>query len=213
MTTPEPLVICTAWNSAFSKQGEFCSESILQHIRRVEERGGSGITFLSQLIPDDYPRPPSWYKLSLIDKLLMDNPHVLWVDADTLLIDQGDIREGMNLSPQMPLQITWDENGINAGVMWWNQGGDAPGLLKRIEDLSGEHLNHKWWETAAMQRDFRDNPEDYLEIEKVVYNAYTNEINPRTKIVHYAGFKNDQRLKLMEAQEIAIRRNGHGPKR
>ncbi len=210
MTTTDPLVICTAWDKNMSRHGELCSESILQHIRRVEAKGGTGITFAGRLIPDDYPRPASWYKLSLVAELLKDNPHVLWIDVDALLIDQGDIREGVNMSPNIPLQIARDVNGVNGGVLWWNQGNDATGILNRIEELSAQYLNDKWWETAAFNHDFALNPEDYAILEKGVFNAYSNEINPYTKIIHWPGFSNEDRIILMQAQVLGIRRNGHG---
>lgn len=211
--TTEPLVICTAWNAAMAKHGELCSESILQHIRRVEARGGTGITFVSQLIPDDYPRPPSWFKLSLVAELLKDNPHVLWIDVDALLLDQGDIREGMDLSELYPLQLCEDDNGLNAGVMWWNKGIRADLLLSRIESLSAEFMNHTWWETAAFNKDCVEHHEDYTLLRKDIYNSYTNELSQLTKILHFAGFSNEDRIKLMEAFEIALRRNGQGPPR
>ncbi len=210
--TTEPLVICTAWNAKYSKLGELCSESILQHIRRIESRGGSGVTFVSQLIPDDYPRPPSWYKLLFIADLIQSNPHVMWIDCDALLVDQGDIREG--LKPNAPLMICEDCNGLNGGVMFWNQGLEASALLDRIEALSDEFMNHRWWETAAMQKDLPSHPQDYQILDKSTYNAYSNELCPTTKILHFAGFhENDDRSRLMEAFGIMVRRNGHGPKK
>jgi len=208
--TTEPFVICTAWDKNMSKHGELCSESILQHIRRVEERGGSGITFVSRVISDDYARPASWYKLELIRELLATNPHVLWIDVDAMLIDQGDIRDGVNMSPNCPLQLCNDPNGVNAGVMWWNQGYSAEGLLNRIEELAPQYLNDKWWETAAFNHDFALNPEDYAILEKGVWNAYSHELNPNTKIIHWPGFSNEDRIILMQAQVLGIRRNGHG---
>lgn len=212
--TTEPLVICTAWNSAFSKLGELCSESVLQHIRRVESREGSGITFVSRLIPDDYPRAPSWFKLDLIRELLVDHPNVLWIDCDALLIDQGDIREC--LSSDFILQISQDGNGINCGIMKWS--GDSiatPTILNHVESLYEVFKDDKWWEQAALKKVIDDDvivgaPCWWQFIPKHVFNAYTSDICPETRIVHYPGFSFDEKLKLMEAQEIAIRRNGHG---
>lgn len=212
MTSDEPLVICTAWNSAFAKHGEICSESIQQHIRRVEENGGAGLRFVSRLIPDDYPRPPSWWKIGFIKELLQHAaPHVLWIDCDALLIDQGDIREGLDGYP--PLHIAADINGVNGGVMLWNAQPSAFQKLDEIEVSSEQFLTHKWWETAAlhsMMANTTKGDEWWSLAPKQVFNAYTSEICPETRIVHYPGFSPEDKLKLMEAQIIAIRRNGHG---
>ena len=214
MSTDEPLVICTAWNSAYAKIGEICSESILQHIRRVESNGGTGITFVSRVIPDDYPRPASWFKLELIRELLQSNPNVLWIDSDALLIDQGDIREA--LWDGADLMISRDENGLNCGVMGWRASEPSLELLGKLDALSGEYLNHQWWETGAMNKLYNTGEwgsAKLVPMKKEEFNSYTNELCPATRIIHFAGFPYDDRIKLMESQAIGIRRNGHGPKR
>lgn len=213
MTSADPLVICTAWNAKFAKLGELCSESILQHIRRVEARGGSGITFVSQLIPDNYPRPASWFKIPFIKELLQTNPHVLWMDCDALMMDQGDIREVFGEHPA-PLQISEDENGVNCGVMAWHQdGGHSVQQLQNIENLYEEFKDHQWWEQGAIQKLMTGSePAWWGILPKPIFNAYTSELCPETRILHLAGFELDQRIKIMEAMEISIRRNGWGRK-
>ena len=216
MSPTEPLVICTAWNSAYAKIGEICSESILQHIGRVEAGGGTGITFVSRLIPDDYPRPPSWFKLELVRELLATNPRVLWIDCDALLVDQTDIRLFFGIFDMADLLISRDENGLNAGVMGWKSGGPANELLDKVEGLSGEFLNHLWWETAALNKLYQEGSwgsAQIIEAPKEAFNAYTSELCPATRILHFAGFPYDDRIKLMEAWGIAVRRNGWGSKR
>lgn len=173
-----------------------------------------GISFISRVIPDDYPRPPSWFKLELIRELLATNTRVLWIDCDAQLIDQWDIRE---VWQDGDLLISVDENGMNGGVMGWKSSPASIELLDKIESLSGEFMNHPWWETAALQKLYKEGNYGSSEITlmpKEVFNAYTMEYCPSTRIIHFAGFhKGDDRIKLMEAQIIMIRRNGHGPKR
>ncbi len=210
MTNTEPLVICTAWNAVMAKHGELCSESILQHIRRVEANGGTGITFQSRLIPEDYSRPPSWFKLDLIKELLATSPHVLWIDTDAVMVDQDDIREVW--ADGGDLLISSDENGLNCGVMGWNASENSNALLTQLSGLYDEFKDHPWFETAAIQKIYKEGSSGahLIGMPKSVWNCYSNEINPRTSIIHFAGFKKDEQLKLMEAFEIAIRRNGWG---
>ena len=212
MTPSDPLVICTAWNPAFAELGKLCSESIAQHIKRVEERGGSGLTMVTRLIPEDYPRPASWFKLDLIKELLQTNPHVLWIDGDALLIDQGDIRD--ELSPLVVLEIASDQNGPNGGVMSWNANADRHNQV--LDWVSSQYERFKddpWWEQKPLQEAMNVDKSWWGNLPKNVMNCYTDELCPQTRILHLAGFETPQKIKMMEAFSFGLRRNGWGGKK
>lgn len=203
---PLPRVtILTAFNRAFREIGEICVESIHKYCERT------GMKHREALIPEDWPSHPSWFKVGFIKEYLIQADFVLWIDADALIIDSGDIREIIN--PYVTLNIAEDENGVNGGVMLWKNCDKAFTKLNEITSLYEKFKDHKWFEQAPIQEMMAKTSvwDKWWAIQpKEVWNAYTSDLCPKTRIIHYPGFSVEDKLKLMQAQVIAVNRNGHG---
>lgn len=201
-------IVCTAWNKAFAGVGELCLSTIQSHCAR------NAIPYKASIIPDDYPRPASWFKIDLILECLKEHGQVLWLDADCLLIDPGNIARDAEKYIQ-PLSIAFDENGANGGVMLWRKSHHSIRLLETIRDSYNPKDDGPWWEQHHIHRLMQQTPihDQWWEVlPKWRWNAYTNELCPETRILHYAGFEIPDKITLMKAQLLAIARNGHGPR-
>jgi hypothetical protein len=93
-------------------------------------------------------RPPAWYKVPMLQGLLSEYDEVLWLDADTVIVDG---REDMQVPPeywQAVVTQRTDEGEIpNLGV-WLVRKAMLP-VLKQAWELT-EFINHVWWENAAI---------------------------------------------------------------
>lgn len=198
------VIILTAWDEAFSRIGKMSVDSTEKYCIRT------GMVHREAVIPEDYDRHPSWFKVDLILEYLPKADYILWMDADTLLIDSRDIRD---IIEDVPLNIARDANGENCGVMAWKNCEESLVKLHQINDAYEEFKDHKWWEQGIVQRLIRETPKCnqwWFHQPKQVWNAYTDELCPETRIIHYPGFSVYEKTKLMEAQKLAIKRNGHG---
>lgn len=194
------MLILTAFNSSYSQVGEICAGSIARYCART------GSKFISKIIPDDYARNPSWFKVDFIRENLAGNDFVLWVDADAMIVDSHGKFEDI-LQPST-LNISKDENGINCGVMAWNNSQQSSDSLLRIATLHDEFKDSGWWEQSALMSFIEELDVHYQP--KFVFNAYTNDLGPETRIVHFPGFSQDEKIILMKAQQIGFDRNGRG---
>ena len=93
-------------------------------------------------------RPYSWYKLPLLIGLLAEYDEVLWLDADTVIVDG---REDLSVPDEawQALVIHHTHEGIipNLGV-WLVRRAMLP-YLQRAWGMD-EYCWHPWWENAAI---------------------------------------------------------------
>lgn len=182
------MLILTAFNSAYTEMGSLCVQSIARYCKLHPKA-----RFVSQLIPDDYARPASWFKVGAIRRHLPDHDFVLWIDCDALIIGKQDITQ--ILSP-VTLNISKDKNGMNHGVATWRNCPESLAALDRMESLSAEFLNHPWWEQAALMTFIDEISVCYQP--KEVFNAYPEDACEATQILHFPGMTNEERIPLMK---------------
>lgn len=181
------MLILTAFNSAFSEIGSLCVQSLMRYCREHPE-----YRFVSCLIPDNYSRPPSWYKLELLKKHLPDHDFVLWIDSDALIVGSNDIK---SLIKDATLNISEDKNGINCGVMAWKNCPESFKAIERMESMHEEHRDHPWFEQSALMT-FVDELDVNL-VPKHIFNAYQYDVCSETQILHFPGM-GDGRLDAMK---------------
>lgn len=98
-------------------------------------------------IPEDYPRPSSWFKIRALIDHLRNHKSVLWMDADSMMlrkIPNLDLSLGYNI-----VELAKDANGWNCGVMLWRNTPEAFEWLWRIYDSYDAFRHHPWFEQAA----------------------------------------------------------------
>jgi hypothetical protein len=103
-------------------------------------------------------RPPSWDKIVLLREAVHSYEHILWLDADTLIVDPSrDAREELAKGEELVRLTThvvqyrrnaW-RHEPNAGVLLLRGGEETRGLLETIWEME-RYAEHKWWEQAAI---------------------------------------------------------------
>lgn len=182
------MMIVTAFNKEFQRLGENCCESLRRHCEpHSEDR------WQHYHIPGDFPYPPSWYKINVIINALSEDRQVLWIDADAMIIGKRSFGEILG---DATLNIARDENGVNCGVMAWQQGAPAFEALLRLQNLREQFKDHIWWEQAALQTFIDELSVQYPE--KRVFNAYQEDQCPDTQILHIPGLHIHERTMILE---------------
>jgi len=160
-----------------------------------------GIHIKQTVIPSNFDRPSSWFKIPYLIEQLKKNPQVLWVDCDCLFTNR---LVGPTLKDSSKfLGIAADPNGINCGVMLWHSTEAAFNLLNEVWHARS-FLYHRWWENAALHSKVKS--EDYELIDKTLYNAYPinypgcpSDKTSQSMICHLPGLSFQQRLDWMSS--------------
>jgi hypothetical protein len=97
-------------------------------------------------------RPAAWAKVGLIQQLLDQYDIVVWVDADTIIMNSDtDIAAEMAAGDWMWLCRHRTPEGLvpNTGVWMFRAGPEAKSFLAKLDAHPGfDH--HRWWENAAV---------------------------------------------------------------
>lgn len=181
------MLILTGFNSAMAKCASYCIRSVERYLVKHPQ-----YHFAVEVIPEDYARPASWHKVVSILKHLPDHDFVLWMDADSLLVGNQDLR---SLLEDKTLNIARDVNGVNHGVAAWKNCTESLWALETMHRGYEEKKKHPWFEQSVLME-----IENKLEIhyqEKTVFNAYPEDQTDRTQILHFPGVTPRDREPLM----------------
>lgn len=174
--------ILTAYNKAFANIGGICAHSIKKYASE------QGLKYAIETIPDNYPRPASWAKVNLIRKHLKETDYVMWVDADALIIGEGKFE---TIIQPVTLNIAKDDNGINCGVMCWQNNSNSDDTLASMDGLYEKHKEDPWFEQRALMEIVGDEhllPESEVYYQpKHLFNAYPGEQTADTLVLHFPG--------------------------
>ncbi len=189
------MLIVTAHNEPFKEVAELCNTSIARYCQQHP-----WARFQSCMIPKDYPRKPSWYKLDVIRRALPDHDYVLWLDADAMITSVNrDLREIIHPAT---INIAMDCNGINHGVVAYKNCPEAFDALRRMESLYEEFKDDKWFEQSALMT-FFDELETFIQ-PKAIWNAYgegvtgDSDVCEDTIITHWPGMSAEERIPHMK---------------
>lgn len=92
-------------------------------------------------------RPPSWYKVKMLQEALKDYTAALWIDADVVIVDsREDWPHNEKYIQSMVKHQTGDGEVPNHGV--WYVTKDMAPILDLIWGLDRFRF-HGWWEQAA----------------------------------------------------------------
>ena len=178
--------IITAYNESFAEIGDLCADSIERYQKLHPD-----IEIAVLPIARDYEREPSWFKVRAILRALQDTDCVLWIDADAMIVGTEDFRPQIT---NATLNICRDENGINCGVMAWQNCTEARESLERME---ASYRVHPWFEQSALM-EFVDTINVHY-LPKRMFNAYPGERTPETLICHWPGMPQADRLLAMKS--------------
>lgn len=102
------------------------------------------------LIPEpmDSPRPPSWHKIPALIAALGEYDEVLFLDADTVIVDPSeDLDVPADAWQALVRHRTGDGDVPNCGV-WFVRRPMVPVL--ELQWSMVQYTHHGWWEQAAM---------------------------------------------------------------
>lgn len=146
-----PMVICSLANGArYRVLMDVMSKTVIHYADRygmdtallkLDERLAAG-------------RPAAWDKVVLLKHLLNFYETVLWLDADTLIINpDADIRRDLNTGSAMELatHLYAPHFYPNTGVCVVHRHSSAINLLEAIW-AQGDLIHDVWWEQAALIR-------------------------------------------------------------
>jgi nucleotide-diphospho-sugar transferase len=134
--------------------GEGSQERLLELARPTFERYARAFGYDLDLRTrgQAHGRPPAWSKVAIIRELLDRYEHVVWIDADAVVVDFGrDIVDA--LAPGAALGLVehhYDGNRFpNTGVMAIRSGDQARSFWSDVWSRT-EFIDHPWWENAAV---------------------------------------------------------------
>lgn len=148
--------------------------------------------FAVESIPEEYGRPASWHKVESLLKHLPDHDYVLWMDADAMVIGNGNLRD---LLGDTSLNIARDHHGPNHGVAAWKNCPESFYALERMKREYEKFKDHPWYEQSSLME-----MESELKITyqpKHIFNAYQEDANSETIIRHWPGMLPHDRVPLM----------------
>jgi hypothetical protein len=156
-----------------------------------------GYRFVSCSIQDELERPPSWYKIKVIEETLHLGDWVFWTDCDSIVWNPDLPLMGF-ADDRYDLILSTDLNGINSGNFFIKNSGFIKDLLKQWWDAPVWTLNHMWWEQKQLML-MHQNSEELRRKTKLVDQKYFNAYVPsvETVIRHYAAMPIEERLKAM----------------
>lgn len=101
-------------------------------------------------------RPPAWGKVALLQRLLHTYDFVLWLDADTIILDPsedilsevpGDAFQALVVTPCNPGEGSSPCTGV-----WGMRAGETAQRFLLAVWAQTDLVHHKWWEQAAVMR-------------------------------------------------------------
>jgi galactosyl transferase GMA12/MNN10 family len=129
-------------------------ESLLRLARRsftpYARRHGYDLDLHTEIV--DGARPAPWSKIPLLRDLVLRYETVVWLDADTVIVDRSvDIADEVVREAFLYLveHTVRGEPRPNTGVMLLRGGEEAASFLDEVWALKS-YVHHRWWENAAV---------------------------------------------------------------
>ena len=119
-------------------------EIALPALRRFADRHGYDL----HIGAEPHDRPPSWWKIPALQRLLDDYDEVLFVGADLVFVDG---REDLNVPADawQALVEHWTDDGHVPGGDFWLVRKRMQPILQQIWERT-DLVEHGWWEQAAL---------------------------------------------------------------
>lgn len=209
-----PRVICTAATGPFTELLDINLPVLRAYAKRHR--------FDLVTVTDDTAcgRPAAWGKIPIILRLLASYQVVVWLDADTIIVDPSrNIADELRPGKDLYLVEHYHERGVtaNTAVFMLRSGACAKCLPIRAWNRT-DYLHHQWWENAAIMEllGYRVDPvpcvherrtpwRDRTHFLDIAWNSMPFHItSPGPVINHYGGQPLEVRRARMLADRAAI---------
>jgi hypothetical protein len=167
-------------------------------------------------------RPAAWAKIALLRKLTSRYDLLLWLDADTMVIDQS-VDIACEVEPNKFLYLVehrYEGTRMpNSGVMLIRSGRQAEAFLDTVWTQT-QFVNHTWWENAAICHVLGYELDPPHPARQTEFRAGTKLISPQwnsirdapasnPRIRHYPGYRLKTRFAFM-LRDLVLSRFSRG---
>jgi hypothetical protein len=159
----------------------------------------------------DGVRPFPWYKIQLIKKYISSYDYFVWLDADTIVWnDSVKLDELVKCMGDASILCAHDLNNINSGVMIIKNTPYIMGIIDAIWDNT-VFINHQWWEQASLIDIYQRNEACRKHIAIIPqehcyrFNAYCNNLEPTSWILHFAGMRGELLSSAIEQYSASVK--------
>lgn len=169
-----------------------------------------GYSLINETRQLDQSRPIPWSKIDLILRELPKWDYLVWMDADTMIInDKISIEQVLlMLPPNKNMLIGHDLNCLNTGVLIIKPSPRIQELFTKIQSTH-QFDHHNWWEQRALIEFYYDYKDviEILDRQKChLINGYLSQIDPQYPFqfpndkvkgdwcLHLAGIRNNEMI-------------------
>jgi hypothetical protein len=194
----ERICVVTGYTPAWREMGELTAAAW----KAYADRHGYG--FVCHVADGEDPdgRPASWMRLPLLRDVLTRQGYqrALWVDADALVTNPA-VRLESLIDAGQNLQLCWDQNSLNCGVMLMD---GSPAMLAHLaevdgrEDLWGEFTRWVEQESFVTTLTHGRHGVKWAELPARAMNAYPGNHRPGDFVLHVGGYPYAQKLAILK---------------
>jgi hypothetical protein len=140
----------------------------------------------------DTSRPPAWSKVKLIQRALDIYSTIVWIDADTLIMNPDIRLENFidNLMGTNDMLLGYDRDRFNTGVWFIRSTNWSMQFLKDVYDQE-QFINSGYWEQAAVidlfDKNWLNAKEHITAVWHTVFNSYYYNYEWGHFLIHFPG--------------------------
>lgn len=148
-------------------------------------------------------RPASWSKIPAIFEAFDSGADwVFWIDADAIIMNpKVKLESFISKAAGKDIAITEDENSVNCGVFLIRNCEFSTHLLSEIWAME-KHINHIWWENAAMHELYYGDAEIRSHFDVFAKNSFNSRMDSYQEgdfVLHLPGIDNQRRTEIIES--------------
>ena len=199
---PSSIAVATLYTPEIADYGALTAGVLTAYARR---HGYSSIVATAAL---DGDRPPSWSKLLLVERYLLEHPEcqwILWIDADALITNPTRRIESL-LDNDTDFLAAEDlaPSPMNMGVFLARNCPSVLDLLRRAY-RKVQYLNHPWWEQPAVVEALGESGKELRTriVPRRLFNLFPGEHQSGNFVLHFAGSTHEEKLQGIRKAVLA----------
>jgi hypothetical protein len=186
------------WQTGISSKKNYCKKNNYEFVQEYNHL--------------DPSRPVPWSKIKLIQRELDSADFIIWLDADTIIMnDKHRLEEYLlDMNKNHILLIGQDLNAINSGVFFIKNCEQSRVFLEDVYNQT-DCINAAWWEQQAIinifpkyKQHIRVIPTKFVHIFNAYYSEKCKNFKKGCFLIHFAGMGLDSNIEIYE-QRLQMR--------